>query len=189
MQKRILKMTLCASLIVLSVVLSRFLFFVLPFTGESRYSLGWVPIYLAGFLLGPAWGAACGALSDIIGYLINPLGGAYFPGFTLSSAIAGFLPGLLFHLLRSHVPQPSRRRSSQGFALLVLIYLILLPSKLITSVLLKSLWFNLYFGLPYAAVLPLNAISGAIILAVNGLLTWILYLIMIRQPAIRRLRE
>lgn len=189
MQKRILKMTLCASLIVLSVVLSRFLFFILPFTGESRYSLGWVPIYLSGFLLGPVWGAACGALSDVIGYLINPLGGAYFPGFTLSSAIAGFLPGLLFRLLRGHVPQPTERRSSQGFALLVLIYLILLPSQIITSVLLKSLWFNLYYGLPFAKVLPLNTISSAIILTVNGLLTWILYLIMVRQPAIRRLKE
>jgi ECF transporter S component (folate family) len=189
MQKRILKMTLCASLIVLSVVFSRFVFFVLPVTGQSRYSLGWIPIYLAGFLLGPAWGAACGGLADVIGYLINPLGGAYFPGFTISSAIAGFLPGLLFHLLRSHVPQPSQRRSSQGFALLVLIYLILLPSKIITSVLLKSLWFNLYYGISFATVLPLNALSSAIILAINGLLTWILYLIMIRQPAIRRLKE
>jgi len=189
MQKRILKMTLGASLVVLSVVLSRFLFFVLPLSGEFRYSLGWVPIYLSGFLLGPLWGAACGALADAIGYLINPLGGAYFPGFTLSSAIAGFLPGLLFHLLRRHVPEPSLRRSSGGYSLLALIYLILLPSEILTSVLLKSLWFSIYFGFPFAAALPVNAIGGGVMLAINGLLTWVLYLAAIKQPAIRRLRE
>jgi ECF transporter S component (folate family) len=189
MQKRVLKMTLCASLVVLSIVLSRFAFIRLPLTGESRYSLGWIPIYLSGFLLGPLWGAACGALADGIGYLINPLGGAYFPGFTVSSALAGFLPGLLFGLLHHHIPEPSQRGSSQGAALLVLIYLILLPSKIITSVLLKSLWFYLYYGVPFAQVLPLNALSSAITLAADGLLTWILYLVLVRQPAVRRLRE
>lgn len=185
--RHILKMTLCASLIVLSVVLTRFLSFVLPFSGVFRYSLGWIPIYLAGFILGPVWGAACGALSDGVGYLINPLGGAYFPGFTLSSAIAGFLPGLLFMLLKKHVPEPSARHSARGYSLLALIYLILLPSEIITSVLLKSLWFDLYFGWPFAQALPVNAIGGGVMLAINGLLTWILYLVLIKQPAIRRL--
>lgn len=184
---RVLKMTLGASLIVLSVVLSRFMFFVLPISGQFRYSLGWIPIYLSGFLLGPGVGAACGALADGIGYLINPLGGAYFPGFTLSSAIAGFLPGLLFRLLHKYVPAPGPRRAS--YSLLVLIYLILLPSEILTSVILKSLWFSIYFGIPFAAALPVNVIGGGVMLAINGLLTFTLYLAAVKQPAIRRLEN
>jgi len=38
---------------------------------------------------------AIGGLGDIISYFMNPAGGAYFPGFTISGMITGLLYGIL----------------------------------------------------------------------------------------------
>ena len=60
-----------------------------------RLSFGEIPIMLAGILFGPFAGALTGIAADLLGYMINSAGLAYFPGFTLSAALIGFIPGLL----------------------------------------------------------------------------------------------
>ena len=64
-----------------------------------RLGFGEIPVILSGIMLGPVYGAITGALADLIGYPFNPMG-PYFPGFTLSSALTGLLPGLMSLLFR-----------------------------------------------------------------------------------------
>jgi len=56
---------------------------------------------MVGIFYGPTAGFMAGAISDVLGYMINPMGGAYFPGFTLSTALAGMIPGLIYKLLKA----------------------------------------------------------------------------------------
>lgn len=86
-----------ALLTAVSIVLTRFFSVMLPLGGlpALRVGLGSIPLILSGILFGPLVGGMVGALSDVIGYAINPAGGAFFPGFTLTAALYGILSGVL----------------------------------------------------------------------------------------------
>lgn len=79
-------------LIALSIIFSRF--FNVPISEGLRLSFGQIPIIIAGVLLGPLWGFAVGIVSDITGYIINPMG-AFMPGITLNAGLIGLIPGLM----------------------------------------------------------------------------------------------
>lgn len=80
----------------LSIIFTRFLFFMIPLAGlpALRLSFGEAPIMATGILFGPLIGGLSGLAADLIGVMINPQG-AFFPGFTLSSVLWGVIPGLL----------------------------------------------------------------------------------------------
>lgn len=94
-------------LIALSVVFKLVLEIYIPLGGfpSLRLNLTTIPIMLSGFLFGPVSGCVTGIASDLLCYLIKP-NGPYFFGFTLVSALIGFIPGLLYSLLKKH---PLRR--------------------------------------------------------------------------------
>ncbi|MBP1924502.1 ECF transporter S component (folate family) [Sedimentibacter acidaminivorans] len=64
-----------------------------------RINFAQIPIMLSGILLGPTIGFCSGAIADIINFMIKP-GGPFFPGFTLVSALSGFIPGLIFKYIK-----------------------------------------------------------------------------------------
>lgn len=82
----------------ISIILTRALSIIIPIAGGQalRIGFGGVPIMIAGILFGPLVGALTGVTADLVGVLINPMG-PYFPGFTLSAGLSGFIPGLFYH--------------------------------------------------------------------------------------------
>ena len=133
-----------------SIVLTRIFGFVVPVAGVGalRLSFGEIPIILAGVLFGPAGGALTGLASDLIGYMINSHGGAFFPGFSLSAALTGFIPGWILY----------KRRESLG---LWQVGATVLVTDLITGVFLNTLWLTILYGqgffvITYAAFGPLG---------------------------------
>lgn len=66
-----------------------------PMLGK-QYNFGFVPILLAGALMGPIPAAIVGGLGDLLGAHLFPAG-AYFPGFTLTNVLVGLTCGLLLH--------------------------------------------------------------------------------------------
>lgn len=64
-----------------------------------RINFAQIPIMLSGIILGPVIGFCSGAASDIINFVVKP-GGPFFPGFTLVSALSGFIPGLIFKYMK-----------------------------------------------------------------------------------------
>lgn len=86
-----------ALFIALSVVLTRYLSISTPIL---RIGFGSIPVMLSGMFFGPLAGAITGALSDFIGYTLNPMGGSYFPGFTISAAIRGAMFGFVFMTMK-----------------------------------------------------------------------------------------
>lgn len=105
MQKTVLKMTYAGAFIALSIILTRVFTVPIQIAGVQalRMNLGFIPIILAGMLLGPKYGGAVGAIADVLGYLLNPGVGTYFPGFTLTSAMVGVLPTLLMFKFKKNV--------------------------------------------------------------------------------------
>ena len=74
-----------AVLLAMEVVLSRFFSIATPIT---KFSFAFVPLAVCGALFGPVWGGVMGALADLLGAILFPIG-PYFPGYTLNNALHG----------------------------------------------------------------------------------------------------
>ena len=98
-RERLVKLILSAVMIALSIAMTRMLpqEMVLALFGQTpltvRLGLGLIPIYFASMALGPGWGAAVGGLADLLGYFVNPFGGAFFLPITLAAALTAAIPG------------------------------------------------------------------------------------------------
>ena len=116
--------------------------------GSYLFKFNGFPIVLSGFLLGPGGGFWCGALSDILAFLLKP-GGPYIPFFTITSGITGALPVLIYQKLAR---KADGRLSLNFWLLLAAIGL----GQAVTKVLLVTALRAALFGLP-AKVLALRA--------------------------------
>jgi len=97
------KLVMASFLTALSIVFTRFLYFMIPLGGlpAIRLSFGESPLMLSGILFGPLVGGLSGLAADLIGVVVNPQG-AYFPGFTLSSILWGAIPGLISNFFKKN---------------------------------------------------------------------------------------
>ena len=91
--KKIKIIIISALLLASAIVINRFLSI-----NTSIVSIGFtfVPLMLAGILLGWKYSLVIAALTDLIGALLFPFG-AYFVGYTISSALTGLVYGLLLY--------------------------------------------------------------------------------------------
>lgn len=121
-----------------------------------RFGLGAFPVIISGIVLGPNAGAIVGAVGDVIGYQLNPMG-AYMPCFTLTAALTGFLPALLLRIFKLEI---------SFWSLTIVIAL----SQLLSSLLLVPYFLNVLFGMPYAATIPARVISYLITVPVYAYL-------------------
>lgn len=87
------KLVLIGILIAMQIVLTRFLSIQTPFI---RIDIGFLPIAIIGILFGPISGGISGAIADLIGVFLFPVGTPYF-GFTLSAFLGGATYGTLLH--------------------------------------------------------------------------------------------
>lgn len=82
-----------AALVALDVVFTRLL---AVNAAVFKLGVGFAAVGVCAMLYGPACAALCAALGDLIGALLFPTG-AYFPGFTLTAALSGFIFGLFLY--------------------------------------------------------------------------------------------
>jgi|LSQX01.2.fsa_nt_gb ECF transporter S component (folate family) len=85
-------------LIALNIVFERYLSLRIPFAGVEglRIGFGGVPVIFAGLFMGPLAGGLVGAVGDLVGFFIGGPMGPYMPHFTLTAALRGIIPGLVF---------------------------------------------------------------------------------------------
>lgn len=99
-----------------------------PLIGK-QFNFGFLPVACAGSLLGIPGGLLVGALGDFIGAHLFPAG-AYFPGFTLTSALVGVL-----YALPLYAKKPTVVRVVIAVALATVVNLFL-----------NSLWLSMLYG-------------------------------------------
>jgi ECF transporter S component (folate family) len=122
---------------------------------EKQMNLGFLPIAVAGYLLGPVGGVVVATLGDILGTLLFGTG-AYFPGFTVTALIVGFLYGWMMcpryqRWLRRAVPTPYLELAIRAFlsASLAAVVYILLNSYWLTFLYAKGYVVFLLGRLPF----------------------------------------
>lgn len=116
-----------------------------------RIGFGGYPIIFAGILFGPIAGGVVGAIGDIVGMIISPMG-AYMPHFTLTAALTGIIPGLVMMNCKDIACKTSFKR----------LLLAIGVGEVITSIILVPYFMNSLFGVPFAVSLPPRIISQAI---------------------------
>lgn len=87
------KIILTAVLLSMLIVLSRFLSIK---TAITKISFAFVPTMLCAIWLGPKWTVLLNVLGDLIGATFFPTG-PYFVGWTISTAVAGFIYGIILY--------------------------------------------------------------------------------------------
>jgi len=146
-----------------SIVLTRVFGFIIPVAGVGalRISFGEVPLILGGILFGPWAGAVTGVAADLIGYAINSHGGAFFPGFAISAALTGLIPGWILHKHRENL-----QWWQVGATVLI--------TDLITGVFLNTLWLTILYGQGFFVILPARLLARLVTLPIYTLAVFLI---------------
>ena len=153
-------LTTSSLLIALGVVLSLFR---IPLSTVTEITLTGLPIAAGGYLFGPWIGMLIGALVDVCGFFAAPKG-AFFPGFTVSTALMGMIYGLF--LYRNWWDSKRGRQGllhtgAKGLALRVILAHLL--KTVFISLLLNCFWLSIFYGMNFKVVflasIPKEAIN------------------------------
>ena len=95
------RIAISAIFLSIALVLRLIFSWYLPLFGQHGMRVGLAPIFtmMPAILFGPIYGAIVAALTDILGFLLRPMG-AYMPLLTLTVTAGGFLRGALWLVLR-----------------------------------------------------------------------------------------
>ena len=154
--KRIKSMVFAALLVALHTVLA--VFVSIQVTPSLRISVSFLANCAIGYMFGPVMGFVCGGLGDLIQFVIKPQG-AYFPGWTLSAALAGFIYGLFFYGCNMKVAEnfdSGNSKEKKSFLKLIDVKfllrctLALTVDTLLVNVLLGTYWCRIMYGKGFA---------------------------------------
>lgn len=140
------KLVLLALMVALNVILGRLSIQISP---EVRLSVfGFIPIALAGALMGPAYGAMVGAAGDVLNYvLFTHVYGGYFPGYTLTAALSGAWYGYVLY----------KKPVTWLRAVMAI-----LPVIILGEMGLNSIWVYMMYSKTFWAKLPMRLITNVI---------------------------
>lgn len=119
---------------------------------------GFLGAMLSGILFGPWYGALVSIASDLITSLT--MGSAFFPGFTLSAALGGFIYGWVLW-----------RKPLNWKRFFVSVLLV----SLIVNIGLNSLWIKIMYDKAFVVIMPARIIKNIISLPVNTILGTLLF--------------
>ncbi|MCX7883501.1 MAG: folate family ECF transporter S component [Caloramator sp.] len=135
-------------LISLEIILTRFLSIQTPIV---RISFGFIPIMISSVMFGPIIGGITGALSDIIGTFLFSTSG-YFPGFTLSAFLSGFIYGVILY--------------NNKFSVKRIVISVLLVS-IIVNLGLNTIWLSIITKKAIFTIITLRIIKTAIMIPIQ----------------------
>lgn len=162
-----------AVLVALDIVLSRFGSINL---WNTRIGFGFVPIVVAGMLLGPFKAALTAGVADVIGALLVPTG-AFFPGLTVTAVLRGILYGIMLKIipeitaanngLASFFEAPEEVSQKFRRDWLFLAAGTTLLDQLGFGMLLNSYWLSVLYGSPYGGMMASRVPQIAILIPVE----------------------
>ena len=132
-------------------------------TGFMRVSFVFIPVAIGGAIFGPVWNGLIYAAADILGVMIMPGQGAYFPGFTISAFLSGAVCGFF---LKSAAVLPSQPLASAR-ALLLRAACASFCVTVIVNALLNSLWISIIADKAYMFYFVDRLIKNLVMLPVN----------------------
>ena len=156
-----------ALLTALQVIFSKFL--MMQLAPSVRISIDSVPILLSGIWFGPIWGGAVGLLGDLIGTILFPTAGAYYPPLTAAFILTGVLSGLIAKVSR---PTTIFRCAA-----------VVVPSETLSNLFLKSFLLSRLYGISFRVVFPGRIIPVLICMLLDtGIVYTLIRLLKNRSP-------
>lgn len=129
------------------------------------------PTTILSMMFGPVAGGIAGGVADLLGYFLKP-SGAFFPGYTLDSIVAGMIYGISFYKREKITP--------------VRVALTLLSVTVIVNLCMTTTWISIQyamksvpdilsnpaaafqdFSIKFLAILPTRIIKNLIMLPIN----------------------
>ena len=174
--KSIKSVVAAALLIALHTVLA--VFVSIQVTPTLRISVSFLANCAIGYMFGPVMGFVCGGLGDLIQFVIKPTG-PYFPGWTISAALAGFIYGLFFYGCNMKVAEKYDEQGQKKGILRIIDFKFLLRcaaaltiDTLLVNVLLGTYWCSIMYGKGFAFYLSIRFAKNMIQLPINIILTY-----------------
>lgn len=135
-------------LLALNIILSRLLS---VSTEVVKFDFAFIPIVIAAMMYGPIHAGILGALGDFVGAIVFPIG-PYFPGFTLSAALAGIILGIFLYKKRITLKR---------------VILAVVTSLVVQSLVLDTIWLKLMYEYTWDVLIPLRLIKIAVIVPIE----------------------
>ncbi len=136
-------------LIAMEVIFTRFLSIQTPIV---RIGFGFLPIAIAAMMFGPIYGGIMAGVADVLGMMLFPSGGAFFPGFTISACLSGVIYGVFLY----HKPKTWTRITMAVVTLTIIITLGL-----------NSIWLAMLTGQGVWAILPTRILKAIIMIPIQ----------------------
>lgn len=149
------KIILTAILLAMLIILSRFLSIKTPIL---KISFGFVPTMLCAVWLGPKWTILLNVLGDLIGATLFPTG-PYFIGYTISTAVAGFIYGIF--LYKKQIDSYSDKQ----FLIRLILSTILVA--IIVNMGLNTLWTSITSGKAFLALFATRVVKQLIMIPIH----------------------
>lgn len=161
------KIILSAFLLALLIVLSRFASIQ---TQLLVISTSFIPIMMSAIWLGPKYSTLIAALGDLIGAILFPFG-TYFPGFTLSAAISGWIYGIF--LYQNPVGGDDHIAPIKWkFILKLTISSVLVLG--IVNIFITSMWLHILYEKAYLAIIATRILAQVIMLPIQIITIYLL---------------
>lgn len=157
------KIILAAFLLAMLIILSRFLSIKTPIL---KISFAFVPTMLCAIWLGPKWTVLVNVLGDIIGATLFPTG-PYFIGYTISTAIAGLIYGLLLY------EKEKNSFTTKKFIIRVCISVLLVT--LIVNMGLNTLWTSMTSGKAFQILFVTRIVKQLIMAPIHIIVILFIY--------------
>jgi len=149
------KIILTAVLLAVQIILSRFLSVKTPIL---KISFAFIPSMLCAIWLGAKWTVLLNVLGDIIGATLFPTG-AFFIGYTISTAISGLIYGLLLY------KKEDNSYTDKQFIIRLIISVILVTC--ISNIGLNTLWISITTGKAFIVLLGTRIVKELIMIPIQ----------------------
>ncbi len=132
-----------------------------------KISFKFIPIFVSSCLFGPVCGGLCGALSDLLSYVLNPGSGPFMPQITFVEFLYGFMFGLFFYKSES-----INKKNILKTAACILLNTLVLSLGVMSFILMELV------GLSYTQTLIMRLLSSSITMIVQffGILALLKYM-------------
>jgi ECF transporter S component (folate family) len=158
---KIKKIILSSMLLAILIIFSRFISIK---TQVLVISLSFIPIMMSAIWLGPKYSTIISLLGDLLGAILFPFG-PYFPGFTISAAIVGFIYGILLY---------NNGKEMNNKKLIIRIIVSSLIVLIIVNIFITSLWIHILYGKAYLAIIMGRVITQIIMLPIQIIVIYML---------------
>lgn len=153
--------TLAGIFIALHAVLG---IFKIPFALDNRITLTFAVSAAAGMILGPVPAMIICGFGDILGFLLNPGGGSYFPGFTISAMLGGLIYGLCFY-----------KRDKKYFLLWTVLAVFIVT--LFVNIVLNTYWLSVMYQKAYQMFAAMRIIKNLVVFPLHVIVIYAVFML------------